>query len=80
MRIEDAAPKVGPADIVSARALASLDVRTLARVSPVELTGRDRPPERAPEGQRLVWVVLALAVLATAWILRSTAVSVRRAG
>jgi len=64
----------------SARALASLDVRTLARVSPVELTGRDRPPERAPEGQRLVWVVLALAVLATAWILRSTAVSVRRAG
>ena len=64
----------------SAVALASLDVRTLARVSPVELTERARPPERAPEGQRLVWVVLALAVLATAWILRSTAVSVRRAG
>jgi hypothetical protein len=60
----------------SARALGSLDVRTLERIPPVELTGSDRPPERAPEGQRLVWIVLALAVLATAWIFRRTATNV----
>ncbi len=63
----------------SAKVLASLDTRNLPRGNAGDLMAQ--PGTRAPaqpEGQRLVWFVLAVVVLFTLWILWNTARTIRK--
>jgi hypothetical protein len=54
--------------------LASLDTRTLPKCRPADLAPQaGAPATPTPAGQRLVWLVLAVVVAITAWILWKTA-------
>lgn len=58
----------------SSKVLASLDTQTLAKCPGI--TFAERPgitPTAQPEGQRLVWIILVVVVLFTAWIFWNTA-------
>jgi hypothetical protein len=63
----------------SAKTLGALDTQTLAKCPSIELTERlGTNPRPKPKGQTLVWVVLWLAVIFSAWILWNTAKSIGR--